>query len=642
MTRFSARLSGRPAPLLRRLLVLSVATALTAVATASGLPVAAAHSGDADTSTHRVDRPVRITVEEPAASARVRNRSTDTAGLYASAGLPVPRRVTASTGVTPAGSGALVPGLSSHVDPSCSGTGTDGNRVQAIYAREADQANRYAAVLPLLVNELRTVDDVFAVSARQTGGQRRVRWVHLDCTPVVMNLILPDGALTGVIANTLTAIRALGHDQASRKYLIFADVPFGGLGGGACGQAEYYRDTRPAGNDNDGVASTMARIDTECWVRTNISAAAHELTHMLGAVQDESPHGSLNGHCNDSAELMCYDDGSTGPMLGTCLPGQADFLDCGHDDYFSTSPVAGGYLASHWNTADSSFLDTVAAPPDAPSLTIGGPSTGRSGLSYTLSATNAGSPVAAWKWTADKRCLVGATAGTTVKVRCPIHITGAVSVSVTGTTASGSTQRVSKTLTLTRPAANLEMGSISRLLLVGGSVRITGRVFDAGTAEPLRARGSLQASTNRAATWTNVRGPKDLPSGELTARVSPTQSTWYRIRVTGLPPSDWDLVSVRRRPVKLSMSVRKGSPTAVIGSMIDARDGVGVSGKRVVLQVRWAGTRRWEQVTSRETSPSGALRYSYPVRARSGYLRLRYRGDSRYAPARSRSVLVRR
>ncbi len=59
---------------------------------------------------------------------------------------------------------------------------------------------------------------------------------------------------------------------------------------------------------------------------------------------------------------MCYSDfDSDGdgdldapPMQFLCA--NAEVMDCNHDDYFSTNPAPGSYLATHWNIANSRFL----------------------------------------------------------------------------------------------------------------------------------------------------------------------------------------------------------------------------------------------------------------------------------------------
>jgi hypothetical protein len=56
---------------------------------------------------------------------------------------------------------------------------------------------------------------------------------------------------------------------------------------------------------------------------------------------------------------MCY-SGAAGTSVYTssgCTTTLLDErLDCGKNDYFHTSPKSGSYLATHWNTARSSFL----------------------------------------------------------------------------------------------------------------------------------------------------------------------------------------------------------------------------------------------------------------------------------------------
>jgi hypothetical protein len=102
--------------------------------------------------------------------------------------------------------------------------------------------------------------------------------------------------------------------------------------------------------------------------------AAHELTHTLGAVLHGSPNASGAGGCLDDYDLLC---GRTAPAAGAhvCPKKHENRLDCGHDDYFSTNPKPGSYLAENWNVAQSEFLlrsdggDDIPTRPGAPEPT---------------------------------------------------------------------------------------------------------------------------------------------------------------------------------------------------------------------------------------------------------------------------------
>jgi len=311
------------------------------------------------------------------------NAPVDTTSLYERAGLGTPRVARArlaaaddaagfqartAESVTPPGT-PIVPGLSEHVPPSCTGTGSDGPRVQALYVHESDEASRFDSVLALLRHELANVDDVFAVSAAKTGGGRRVRWVHDGaCVPVIGEVTVPDGALSGFKA-TVDALEARGLDRPDRKYLAFTDADL------LCGIASYYPSSSKTDNPNDGRYPLHARVDTRCWSNRYTSVAAHELLHNLGGVQADAPHATAYGHCTDDSDLMCYDDGAGTEIRQVCPSDQEALLDCNEDDYFTTRERAGSYLAEHWNTADSSFLDVVPAlgadPAPKPKVTTG-------------------------------------------------------------------------------------------------------------------------------------------------------------------------------------------------------------------------------------------------------------------------------
>ena len=247
---------------------------------------------------------------------------------------------------------------------SCEGDGTSGNRVQLVYARAASVADRYATMLPSFRQWAARIDEMVNASAAETGGSRRVRYVHdAGCVPTVLNVTLT-AAGDDTLGKTIDELRAQGHDRSDRKYLVWVDANV------YCGIAQVYNDERPGQeNYNNGpstIAGMVARVDTGCWGSTNL-VEAHELFHTLGSVQPGAPNASPNGHCTDEYDRMCYPDAQGVTMRIVCPSiGAENRLDCNHDDYFSTSPPAGSWLATHWNTADSSFLAARAAAPSPP------------------------------------------------------------------------------------------------------------------------------------------------------------------------------------------------------------------------------------------------------------------------------------
>ncbi|HWJ09285.1 MAG TPA: hypothetical protein VNS46_07910, partial [Nocardioides sp.] len=156
---------------------------------------------------------------------------TDTESLYARSGaVPLTAEQLSASSVPPGTS--VVPGLGKHVAPSCTGTGTDGKRAQAMYLHEAGTADRYSKVLSLLRNEVANVDDTYAVSSEKTGGDLRVRWVHdATCAPVILDVTVPAGSLGADFDATISALANLGFNDPNRKYVAFADAnEFCGIG----------------------------------------------------------------------------------------------------------------------------------------------------------------------------------------------------------------------------------------------------------------------------------------------------------------------------------------------------------------------------------------------------------------------------
>lgn len=236
----------------------------------------------------------------------------------------------------------------------CTGDGTAGARVQAIYAHPPGSADRFAEIAPMIKEWASQVDETYSRSAAETGGVRHIRFVTTNCDLTVLDVV----ARSDSVDHTFSDLEAKGFTRADRKYLVWMDADE------ICGIGESYDDARVSQNNQNngpaGVPGMMARIDEGCWGEyTNLargSTEAHELTHTLGAVLSGAPHATDYGHCWDAYDVMCYEDGPGTTLENVCSFTHQVLLDCNSDDYFSTSPPAGSWLATHWNTANNKFL----------------------------------------------------------------------------------------------------------------------------------------------------------------------------------------------------------------------------------------------------------------------------------------------
>jgi hypothetical protein len=317
-----------------------------------------------------------------------------------------------------------VPCETGNVPPGSIDYGQDGNRVQAIYAYASDLpgGSRYTEVAPLIRAFAGEIDQVFSFSAMKTGGDRHVRFVQHNSVgcPIVVEKVELTPTGDDSFGKTKSELQAKGYDLSGRKYLVWRDVNTTDAAPDLCGIGDMYQDKSKANNVHDGntMGGMFGLVDPGCWgisathapplanglivggwtknpnALRGAHAEAHELMHTLGAVQAGSPNSTwaptatyAGGHCIDEFDIMCYDDdgnpqGSTQDgvvnhpsnpdafvaklLRADCWVGDENLFDCNDDDYFSTSPPSGSWLANNWNTADSSFLDRRPAEDRSP------------------------------------------------------------------------------------------------------------------------------------------------------------------------------------------------------------------------------------------------------------------------------------
>ena len=290
----------------------------------------------------------------------------------APAGLDVKRSIEPLPAVKPGAAGVVGPAVAAL--PVCEGDGTTGRRVEVLYIHGS--SSRYNQFLETFRTVAEGVDTIYNESARETGGERHVRFVtesvNGQCRPVIRDVQIADSALNANDwAPLLNAVRALGWTRTDRKYLEFVDANvFCGIGG-------FAGDTRKTDANRSNTGPEYARADNGCWTA---GVLAHELGHTLGAVNNNAPNASGLAHCTDEWDVMCYKDSANTVIRTVCTDRAHDNrLDCNHDDYYHTNPAPGSYLANFYNVADNLFLirgaGTPTPPPTTPPPTTGPPPT---------------------------------------------------------------------------------------------------------------------------------------------------------------------------------------------------------------------------------------------------------------------------
>ena len=258
----------------------------------------------------------------------------------------------------------------------CYGDGSSGDRVQAVYAHAADVSDRYSQLLSSIRQWAADADAVFNRSAAETGGTRHVRFVTDGSCQITVTDVQLSTTGDDSMNNTVQELQQKGFNHIDRKYVVWMDATV------YCGIGQVYSDdTLASTNLSNGASSVpgeVARVDSGCWGlnSSNQSIESHELMHTLGGVQTSAPHATKYSHCWDESDRMCYDDGAGIPMQQICPTSHENTFDCNHDDYFSTNPPVGSYLATHWNVANSSFLASADGSP-APATTTFLPASGR-------------------------------------------------------------------------------------------------------------------------------------------------------------------------------------------------------------------------------------------------------------------------
>jgi len=411
---------------------------------------------------------------------------------------------------------------------------------KVVYAYPQDQPNRFTALADQIQRDMM---QAIGVQTAVPGSNRRFRLdMGTKCGPDYVDIqtvqlpqtraaYLAEDPDTRVmdVANAVDAV--VGNPAgAQRTFVVWAD-DLRPAGPGVIGLAQTPPDDTP-GPDNAanfawGLHAVVYGTGDSTFMESEaltVHAVLHEMTHTLGAVQSTAPHTTGAGHCTDGYDVMCYDDG--GPNAGlyntaACPDPGAPFTlnyDCGANDYFAVAPLAGSYLATHWNTYDSVFLCEVDFCTNNPPTAAIRSSTSQvvAGNSLTLDASGStdDQPGLRYKWDVDGDGAPDADTGTTPRYTFAYASPGTYSATARVTDSDGLTRTASTPITVTAPpppvvvapppheSASDALPSVTSVRVAPASFRAakSGGSVAAGGARAAKAGGSVAASRAMAVT----------------------------------------------------------------------------------------------------------------------------------------------
>ncbi|MFY9588528.1 MAG: reprolysin-like metallopeptidase, partial [Actinomycetota bacterium] len=410
---------------------------------------------------------------------------------------------------------------------ACIGDGIEGMRVQTVYARAADVADRFDSVAAMIRQYASDADYQINVSAGVSGQGRRVRFVTANC-----ELSIARVTLTSTGDDSFQAMRqqlqTQGYNRSDRKYLVWMDASVG-----ICGLGELYADDSASADNANNRGPAYARVDAPCWGY----AEAHELLHTLGAVQDSAPNSSGAGHCVDENDTMCYVDTSGSPLRSAC-PSQPSWqVDCSLDDYFNAAPDAAGYLAAHWNVADSAFLEGGPPPPPPPQISASVPSSFYAGNVVTVRAyvTVPAGRTYTVRWLSSRSdCKFFNASGPTNTYYCPVTAAGGGQVTAHVTDSLGMSSSASGTYRLATPsrrrATIASLRSSRTSIRRGATVTLTGKLVDASTGKAIIGmRVTIYYRRAGASSWSKLTSRTTSRTGTFSLTAKPSRTTTYML-----------------------------------------------------------------------------------------------------------------